>query len=946
MAKTLQTLSGIPTHVLGRAMEPPQEPPKLYHSLHHQRKCSVLSLAADSKYIYSGSQGNDITVWDKYSFTVKTTLRGHSGSVLALEYAPELQLLFSASGDSTIRVWSTDTLTPLFVINPHLDTDSGDLFCLAWHAETSTLYFGCQNTSIQWFAFDGFGPSEVQTEAPEVNGHGSSRARAPTPRGSPSISSVRSDSIDRLLLENASANGINPLRKVHKFFDSYPQYERRTPDLNARNPNLGNPGLSTPPTPSLSGFATPPHLQQNGSGFGDACIAAPPPPPPTRTLQVPRENTIWSAHYGYVYCMATIPSIREGADDVPRLNPDAALLLSGSGDSTVKVWSLSTKPPTLQHTFDCGYGAVLALVVRGDTIYAGCQDGYVKILDLETKTLVRSLIITENVDILSLSLLHSDLYTCSANGEVQRWSASFNQTSYWQSHSGIVLSSIVTRLTDSRLAETANEDPNAEKICDRFVLVTGGNDDQIKIWEVNPPKPAPHTVTDCKDLDEADLDMSSDMMIYTLSKFISIPSVSDSIPHKEDCRQAAIWLRKCLAQLGAHSYLLPTGEDTNPLVLATFHGSQTEHRKPRILFYGHYDVISARGDYWESDPFTLCARNGYLYGRGVTDNKGPIMAVACAAADLLRRRALELDVVMLLEGEEESGSRGFMETVQKHKDTIGPIDAILISNSTWIAEDTPCITYGLRGVIHSIIKVSSNGPDLHSGVDGGAIEEPMVDMVKLLGTLLDGQKRVALPGFYDTVRPLTEEERQLYKVLSAVIQTPASLLSAKWREPSLTIHDVTTSVATNSTVIPATVTASVSIRIVPDQDLETIAKSLREYLQTTFANMRSPNTLEITTNHMADWWLGNLDDLWFTALEDAVRDEWGVEPLRIREGGSIPSIPNLEKEFNCHALHLPLGQSTDQAHLPNERISLTNLRRGKSVVERFFTNVASKVRKA
>ncbi|GJE91816.1 Zn-dependent exopeptidase [Phanerochaete sordida] len=931
-------------------MEPPQEPPKLFHSLHHQRKCSVLSLAADANYIYSGSQGNDITVWDKASFTLKTTLRGHAGSVLALEYAPELQVLFSASGDSTIRVWSTETLTPLFIINPHLETDSGDLFCLAWHPRTSSLYFGCQNTSIQWYHFGGFASSEAQ---PETNGHslnghganshgpGASRARAPTPRGSPSISSVRSDSIDRLVLDTSFGNGTSTPRRVHKFFDSYPQYERRTPDLNARNPNLGNPGLATPPSPS--GFATPPHLQQAMAGLGDACLIPPPAPPPTRTLQVPCENTIWSAHYGYVYCMATVPSIREGADDVPRLNPDSALLLSGSGDSTVKVWNLATKQPTLQHTFDCGYGAVLAVVVRGDTIYAGCQDGHVKILDLETKTHVRSLIITENVDILSLSLLHSDLYTCSANGEVQRWSASFNQTSYWQSHSGIVLSSIVTRLTDPRLSDTAANEANGGSggHCERFVLVTGGNDDQIKIWEANPPKPAPHTVTDdCKDLDADDLELTSDTMVYTLSKFISIPSVSNSPRHKEDCRQAAIWLRKCLGQLGASSYLLPTGEDTNPLVLATFQGTQTLHKKPRILFYGHYDVISARGSSWESDPFKLSARNGYLYGRGVTDNKGPIMAIACAAADLLKQRALELDVVMLLEGEEEAGSRGFMETVRKNKDKIGPIDAILISNSTWIAEDTPCITYGLRGVIHSIVKVSSNGPDLHSGVDGGAVEEPMVDMVKLLGTLLDGQKRVALPRFYDDVRPLTEEERQLYKVLSAVIQTPASTLSSKWREPSLTIHDVRASVATNSTVIPATVTASVSIRIVPDQDLDTIAEALKQHLETTFSNMRSPNSLDITIKHMADWWLGNLDDLWFTALEDAVREEWGTEPLRIREGGSIPSIPNLEKEFACHALHLPLGQSTDQAHLPNERISLTNLRRGKSVVERFFTNVA------
>ncbi|KAF7799373.1 hypothetical protein EIP86_010605 [Pleurotus ostreatoroseus] len=169
-----------------------------------------------------------------------------------------------------------------------------------------------------------------------------------------------------------------------------------------------------------------------------------------------------------------------------------------------------------------------------------------------------------------------------------------------------------------------------------------------------------------------------------------------------------------------------------------------------------------------------------------------------------------------------------------------------------------------------------------------------------------------------------------------------------------------TLILTDATVIPSTVTARISIRIVPDQDVDVIANCLQNHLKKEFEKMQSPNTIEVREADFAflmrilivvskvmiprtaDWWLGNLDDFWFKSLEDAVRDEWGTEPLRIREGGSVPSIPYLEKEFGCHALHLPLGQSTDQAHLPNERISLTNIRRGKSVVERFLVNVAKK----
>ncbi|KAI0768916.1 Zn-dependent exopeptidase [Irpex lacteus] len=901
----------IPNPALGKATDT-EERPMLFHSL-QQKKSSVLALSADENYIYSGSQGNEISVWDKRAFALKTTLRGHTGSVLALEYAPERQWLISASGDSTIRVWSGKTLEPLFVLHPYMETDSGDLFCVNWDSVTSTVYFGCQNTSIQWLSF------ESVSELPSSASDG----------GSSSGRSARASSLERVLSESSLRSGIaTPPRRVHKFFDSYPQYERKPADLNARNPTCS----SRSPSPCL-GSSTP-----SVSSSYDSCVLPNglPNSHAPQVLCVPPENMIWSAHYGYVYCMALAPSSnREGSDD-PAIGPNTKMqLITGSGDATVKVWSLGQGgAPELQHTFECEQGAVLSVVVRSDIIYAGCQDGYVKVWDLETKTLLRRIIVSENVDILSLSILHSDLYTCSANGDVQRWSAGFNMTASWRAHPGIILSSIVTRLKEDTL-DSANSE--------RFVLVTGGNDDHINIWEVAAPKPAPHLARDFGKVDvNGEIDLTRDTMVYALSKFVSIPSISGAPSHKEDCRQAAVWLRKCLIQLGAQAQLLPTDEQNSPIVFATFFGKQRERKKQRILFYGHYDVVSAPSSSWKTDPFTLTARNGYLYGRGVTDNKGPVMAVACAAAELLGRRALDLDLVFLIEGEEEAGSGGFEESVRRHKDLIGPIDAILVSNSTWIAEDTPCITYGLRGVVHCKVQVSSQGPDLHSGVDGGAVAEPMIDVVQLLGTLFDKDRHVTLPSFYDSVRPLTDGERQLYKVLSGVIQTPASALSAKWREPSLTVHDIKTSSATNATVIPASVTARVSIRIVPDQDLDTIAKSVQDYLKEQFAKMGSPNALEVSVTRTADWWLGNLDDFWFKALEDAVRDEWGVEPLRIREGGSIPSIPYLEKEFSCHALHLPLGQSTDQAHLPNERISLSNLRRGKAVVERFLVKVSER----
>ncbi|KAF9265126.1 Zn-dependent exopeptidase [Marasmius fiardii PR-910] len=826
---------------LSRTLHSSNYTPCLLHKLHDSGN-SVLCLASNDEYIFSGSQNVDIRVWDKKSFQLKDTLRGHTKAVLALHYASDRDWLFSSSGDSTVRVWSGKTLQLLFTIDPYLEAGAGDIYSITWSETLKTVFLGCQNTSIQWLDF----------------------------RRSGSDSS-----------SNAVSGTSTPLlgpRKVHKFFDSYPQYQRKPADIFANNG-------SGPPS-------------EAGGDEPRLCI--------------PANNSIESEHFGYVYCM-TIQ------------DQGAVRLLTGSGDETVKVWECTKNGLRLLHTFSCTHGAILSIVVRGDTAYAGCQDGHVKVLDLETMTLVRTIIVQEGVDILSLSLIQSDLYTCSANGQVIRYSGSFDRTASWSAHNGILLSSVVSR-------NKVGDDES-------FALLTGGNDDDIKVWNVRPPPPRFSISGEERDRENTDAPLYT--ISYALSNFVSIPSVSADTSHREDCRQAAIWLKKCLTQLGACSVLLPTGEGGNPLVLGTFTGQGT-HPRPRLLFYGHYDVIGAPMEGWNSDPFKLDGRNGYLYGRGTTDNKGPILAVAFAVSELLSRRALGVDVVFLIEGEEESGSVGFEDAVRKYKDEIGHIDEILISNSTWISEDQPCITYGLRGVIHCSVQISNALPDLHSGIDGGGIVEPMLDMVSLISTLTDSKRRVKIPGFYEHVSGADQAEKDLYERLSEITHKPASSMFSRWREPSLTVHSMEISGPKNSTVIPGTVTCHISLRIVPDQDLEAVTESLSNYLRTSYKELNSPNQLEVIIDRTADWWLGNLKDPWFKDLESAIQEEWGVAPLRIREGGSIPSIPFLEKAFGCHALHLPMGQSQDRAHLPNERISLTNLQRGKEVVMRFLSKVAKR----
>ncbi|KIJ54859.1 hypothetical protein M422DRAFT_64082 [Sphaerobolus stellatus SS14] len=1024
-------------------VSPTLPPPRLAHTLHHHQKSSVLSVAADRKHIFGGCQTADIHVWDRQTFIIKTTLQGHTGSVLALEIARDREWLFSSSSDSTVRIWDTRTLTLLYILTPHLDTSAGDIFSLTYSPILQTLYFGCQNTSLQWYDFSKTKPRR-SSRRPGIKAVATSAvlegakihptlANASRRSGHKSIASLAAEI-------GGAASGHSDLDASHS--DQHhgdQENEHDSSDSEPASPNsdinlqqkkwhpffnnttrFGRPGMSGPAASTSSVPQTPRSQSVNpnsstlslpGTGTSTPLHQHP------RLLQVSPQNMIHSAHYGYIYCMAILPSPLEGAFErrsgseksfgSPSNRPmsldnssweweNDILLMTGSGDETVKVWSLSPTTnssnseravapgtPTLLKTFDVDQGGVLSLIARDGTVYAGCQGGCVSVWDLETGSLIRVILCQENSDVLCLSMIDTDLYTCCANGWIQRWSAQFACTASWKAHEGIILSSIIasassaattssgrTITSDYEEGENDREDTNSgeeDKHDKGWYLVTGANDNDIKIWSIDlpttryqyqPHDPHPHSYSHHPNPTYSSPSASElhDPLIQALSTFVTFPSVSNSAAHREDCRQAAIWLRRYLGGLGASARMIPTKQGFNPLVLATFKGVTPlppgVTRRPRILFYGHYDVISAPKRLWSTDPFVLTGTNGYLYGRGISDNKGPIVAVANAVADLLRRRLLGVDVVFMVEGEEEAGSAGFEEAVRvwREEEKIraekegggreDKVDCVLISNSYWIGEDTPCITYGLRGVVHATIEISSGGVDLHSGVEGGGMREPMGDIVRILSALSEGSK-VLIPGFYDKVRPQTDSEKALYTLLSNVTHKPAETLSSKWREPTLSLHSVESSGPGNATVIPASVKAKVSLRIVPDQDLEEVGKALVNHVEESFAKLGSTNKLSVRIDRTADWWLGDLESKYFKALEGAVEKEWGTTPLRIREGGSIPSIPFLEKEFSCPGLHLPMGQSSDQAHLANERISLTHLRKGKTVVERFLLAVSA-----
>lgn len=401
---------------------------------------------------------------------------------------------------------------------------------------------------------------------------------------------------------------------------------------------------------------------------------------------------------------------------------------------------------------------------------------------------------------------------------------------------------------------------------------------------------------------------SQEELIDALRQFVSYRTVSSDPRYSADCRRGASYLRTVLKKFGATTELLSTDGGHNPVVFAKFRGNaSTSASRKKILFYGHYDVVAAENkqNKWHADPFVMEGIDGFLYGRGVTDNKGPIMAAIYAVAELVSQKSLDSDIVFLIEGEEETGSRGFQAAVQRNMHLIGPIDWILLANSYWLDDEVPCLTYGLRGVIHATIEVTSDEPDLHSGVDGSRLlDEPLKDLVMLLARLSGPRGSVQIPGFYDAVLPVTPAERSLYDQIARTLLarnpslgTPQELISSlmeRWGNASLTVHAFKTSGSENTTIIPHHAHAHISIRLVPNQQVSDIAASLVAFLEAQFDLLESKNHLRVTIDHQAEPWLGDYTNQIFRTLETAVTAVWDVSSgnnnnINLRRHGSLSS---------------------------------------------------------
>lgn len=639
-------------------------------------------------------------------------------------------------------------------------------------------------------------------------------------------------------------------------------------------------------------------------------------------------------------------------------DPEEETLITGSGDGSVKLWRiLPEESGRIQELYELGSDeedreSVFSLALDGTFLITGRLDGEVNIWDLETRQLVRTLK-TKVHDVNTLCIGGGCLFIAGVNGKIEKFDSQYERAGLFQAHGGRILAS-------------------AYVTSDRPRFITGGNDNKINIW-------------DGQECDKSTIlsVTSNEKLVDKLREFVSHRTVSSDPRYRAECRRGASFLRSVFKSFGAITELLaPEEANLNPVLYALFKGKGTNPTKGRrMLFYGHYDVIPAENDQakWRSDPFRLEGIDDYLYGRGTSDNKGPIIAAIYAVAELIAEKSLESDIVFIIEGEEECGSRGFEQVVKKHKELIGPVDWILLANSYWLDDHVPCLTYGLRGVIHATLEVSSEYPDLHSGVEGSSLmDESLKDLILLLNSLTGRNGHIKLPGFYDPILPLTDYEDQLYKdITSALVERNPTLgdkeslatkLKQKWREASLTVHRFKTSGPENSTIIPRKASVAISLRLVPNQEADEISADLIEYLQEEFADLDTSNKLKIEINHKAEPWLGDYKNDLYKTLEEGIMQAWygplskdsrhdsklnghkhktkssvaSVDtpyvrrPLYIREGGSIPAIRFLEKEFSAPAGHLPCGQASDHAHLDNERLRLVNLYKSRDVFKWVF----------
>ncbi len=423
-----------------------------------------------------------------------------------------------------------------------------------------------------------------------------------------------------------------------------------------------------------------------------------------------------------------------------------------------------------------------------------------------------------------------------------------------------------------------------------------------------------------------------------LKDFLRIPSVSTHPHHREDLRRCARFLADELERIGLRNVAVnPTAG--HPIVTAEWLEAPG---KPTVLLYGHYDVQPAEPfELWESDPFDPQVRGDNLYARGSTDDKGQVwLHVKALEAHLRENGRLPVNVRLVIEGEEEVSSENLETYLESHREELAA-DVVVISDTSMFDYERPSIGYALRGMAYMEIRIEGPNKDLHSGVYGGAVPNPLNVLSGILAELVDGDGRVTVPGFYDDVVILEGEEREALAALSfdeegfagklglpeVTGEKGFSALERLWARPTLDINGMLGGFTGegSKTVIPSKAMAKVSMRLVPDQDPDKIVRSFTDYVKA----LAPPSVkVEVICHGTGKPVLTARNHPAVTAAHAAITKGFGKEPVYIREGGSIPVVAMFEEILGLPTVLMAFGLPDCDAHAPNEKFHLPNFYRG------------------
>ena len=423
-----------------------------------------------------------------------------------------------------------------------------------------------------------------------------------------------------------------------------------------------------------------------------------------------------------------------------------------------------------------------------------------------------------------------------------------------------------------------------------------------------------------------------------LFDFLRIPSVSAQPAHDADTRAAAEWVRASLEHAGLSASLHET--PGHPVVVGEWRGAGES--APTVLVYGHYDVQPPDPlDLWTSPPFEPEVRDGRIYARGSVDDKGQLfLHIKALEAHLRTRDGLPCNIVVLAEGEEEVGSVNLERFVEQHRDLLAA-DAVVISDSAMFAEGIPSILSSLRGLAYFQIDVQGPSGDLHSGMYGGAVVNPAAALATIIASMHDSNGRVAIDGFYDNVTPFAD---RVIQGMRSLPHTDAEFmrgigvtalggeqgyttLEKLWTRPTCEVNGMLSGYTGDGakTVLPAKAMAKVSCRLVPDQDPVTIGRLMESHVR-----KHAPAGVIVTVEHMHGGrpWRADLDGPIFDAANRALHAAFGREPVIVGEGGSIPVVGDFQRILGAPVLLVGFGLPGENAHAPDEWMSVENFRLG------------------